>query len=251
MDTLQRHVVREALTASLPYTGALAGSAALYEYGYPERPLDYFNITTPTTDPALFARMKAAVAAALETEAFTVTQSNSLAAPGALWAELEVRDGADLIATLSLESDVHRRHSPSPLDIGAVTHIDDVAAERLSSLYGGVNARDYVDVDALVGSGRFPIDKLAQHAARARREAIDPRLLAERLHQVHVIPREDLEAMGLTNRDQMVMSQRFEKWSKQLENLPSKRPSAPTPLNSPPPSLQGPQAGYSGPTRGL
>lgn len=64
-----------------------------------------------------------------------------------------------------------RAHSPVTLEIGAVLHPDDAVANKLAALYGRAADRDYVDVDAVLRSGRYSsadLLRLARDADRLR-----------------------------------------------------------------------------------
>ncbi|MGH3796123.1 MAG: hypothetical protein ACRDSP_14670 [Pseudonocardiaceae bacterium] len=61
-----------------------------------------------------------------------------------------------------------RAHPPVTLGIGAVLHPDDAVANKLAALYGRAADRDYVDVDAVLRSGRYSSADLL-HLAHGKR----------------------------------------------------------------------------------
>jgi hypothetical protein len=65
--------------------------------------------------------------------------------------------------------------------IGPVLHPDDAVANKVCALFGRAEVRDYVDVDAVVASGRYAKEELLDLAAdhdRASTGRCSPRLLA-------------------------------------------------------------------------
>ena len=53
-----------------------------------------------------------------------------------------------------------RREPPVQLEIGPVLHADDVVAGKTHALYKRAAARDFLDVDAVLTSGRYGLDQL-------------------------------------------------------------------------------------------
>lgn len=60
-----------------------------------------------------------------------------------------------------------RLRPPIMMDIGLVLHPDDVAAGKMSALFTRAEPRDFLDVDALVTSGRYSREQLCELAAQA------------------------------------------------------------------------------------
>lgn len=53
-----------------------------------------------------------------------------------------------------------RAHEPQLLSIGPVLHPDDAVANKISALFGRAENRDYVDVGAILTSGRYTEEEL-------------------------------------------------------------------------------------------
>jgi hypothetical protein len=53
------------------------------------------------------------------------------------------------------------------LAVGPVLHSDDAVANKVCALFGRALARDFLDVDAAVMSGRYPRERLLELAAEA------------------------------------------------------------------------------------
>jgi predicted nucleotidyltransferase component of viral defense system len=48
-----------------------------------------------------------------------------------------------------------RKHPPVQLAIGPVLDADDAVANKVCALFGRAEVRDYIDVDAVLASGRY------------------------------------------------------------------------------------------------
>ncbi|MET7464262.1 hypothetical protein [Nonomuraea sp. NPDC005501] len=55
-----------------------------------------------------------------------------------------------------------RAHPPVRLEIGPVLHQDDAVANKVAALYSQAEVRDFVDVDAVLRSGRYTMDELSR-----------------------------------------------------------------------------------------
>ncbi len=60
-----------------------------------------------------------------------------------------------------------RSHEPVTLEIGPVLHADDAVANKMAALYGRALARDFLDIDAILSSGRYSRERLLDLAAAA------------------------------------------------------------------------------------
>ena len=60
-----------------------------------------------------------------------------------------------------------RAHSPVTLNIGPVLHPDDAVGNKMAALYGRALARDFLDIDAVLASGRYSSEQLLQLAESA------------------------------------------------------------------------------------
>ena len=62
-----------------------------------------------------------------------------------------------------------RAHPPVTLSVGPVLHPDDAVGNKMAALYGRALARDFLDIDAVLASGRYTSDELIRLV-----EAADP-----------------------------------------------------------------------------
>jgi len=69
------------------------------------------------------------------------------------------------------------QHGPVASELGPVLHRDDVAAGKMEALFTRAEARDFIDVDALLGAG-YSRQRLIQLAAQ-RDAGFDLAVLAE------------------------------------------------------------------------
>jgi hypothetical protein len=60
-----------------------------------------------------------------------------------------------------------RSHEPVTLEIGPVLHADDAVANKMAALNGRALARDFLDIDAILASGRYSRERLLDLAAAA------------------------------------------------------------------------------------
>ena len=84
--------------------------------------------------------------------------STTAESPG--FARLQVTDPTTR-ATAKVELGIDwRAHQPVALAIGPVLHPDDAVANKVCALFSRAQARDYIDVDAVLHSGRYTSDEL-------------------------------------------------------------------------------------------
>jgi hypothetical protein len=74
-----------------------------------------------------------------------------------------------------------RSNAPVMLEIGPVLHADDAVANKMAALYGRALARDFLDVDAILASGRYTPERLLDLAAAAD-TGFDKQLFASSEH---------------------------------------------------------------------
>jgi hypothetical protein len=120
MDPFHARLARVALAAAEPYGFALAGGYAVQAHGFLDRPSADVDIFTTSRAEGDFPVAVDAVLAALRSDGLTP--------------ETEIQ--------------------PLRLSIGPVLHPDDAVANKICALFGRAEVRDYVDVDAVMSSGR-------------------------------------------------------------------------------------------------
>jgi hypothetical protein len=158
LDPLQQRIVQTALALPQAHTLALAGGGAMIAHGLVDRvtrDVDLFTEIDATEAVDVATALRGALlSAGLEvTPAARPPHTNRFVAHDprtSLSCEVEVfPDGGRLRPTVALE-------------LGAVLHLDDLAADKVLALWGRAEVRDYVDVVALLN--RFSKEQLLQLA---------------------------------------------------------------------------------------
>lgn len=99
--------------------------------------------------------------------------------------------------------------------IGPVLHPDDAVANKMSALYGRAFARDFIDIDATLRSGRYTREALLTLAQRAD-HGFDRRIFADALGQATLLDPDDFAQYGVTGRALDSLRYRFAAWRREL-----------------------------------
>lgn len=108
-----------------------------------------------------------------------------------------------------------RAHAPVILEVGPVLHPDDAVAGKMDALFNRWAPRDFLDIDAVLASGRYDHDRLLAVAAE-HNPGFDTALFAESLSYLHRIPDRDFTAYGVPVAQIAVMRDRFAAWERML-----------------------------------
>jgi hypothetical protein len=108
-----------------------------------------------------------------------------------------------------------RAHEPVQLAIGPVLHPDDAVANKIGALYGRTEARDYIDVDAALTSGRYSRGQLLTLAETAD-SGFDRGMFAEAIGQAAALPDDDFAAYAVTGAQLAALRARFADWRSEL-----------------------------------
>lgn len=173
---LQRQVTHAALDALRDHPFALAGSGAIREHGFIRRlshDVDLFS-----NDPASFGAAVDALNTALTARGFTVDQIRRYES----FAQLRVTtiDGQAVDMDLAVD---WRGAEPVSLQVGPVLAVEDAVGSKVGAIYTRLEARDFIDVDAIRQSGRFTDEQLLQ-MAETRDDGFDRATYATQLRQV-------------------------------------------------------------------
>jgi hypothetical protein len=84
-----------------------------------------------------------------------------------------------------------------------------VAGGKMEALFTRAEARDFIDIDSMVTSGRFSRSKL-QELAASRDAGFDLRILAEMLAVIDIYPEAEFSAYGLQGKQIQQMRERFD-----------------------------------------
>jgi hypothetical protein len=110
-----------------------------------------------------------------------------------------------------------RAHAPVLLDVGPVLHPDDAVANKMCALFGRAEARDFLDVDAAIQSGRYTRERLLELAAAAD-GGFDKGMFADALGSLRRITDADFDLYGITPNELAAMRGRFDEWYTRLRN---------------------------------
>jgi predicted nucleotidyltransferase component of viral defense system len=92
--------------------------------------------------------------------------------------------------------------------VGPVLHPDDAVANKMCALFGRAEARDFLDVDAAIQSGRYSRERLLELAAAAD-AGFDPARFAEALGSLRRITDADFDLYGSSLGELTAMRDRF------------------------------------------
>jgi hypothetical protein len=214
VELRHRTIAEIALAAAGSYGLALAGGYAVRAHGFGSRPSGDVDLFTDWQRRADFPAATDAVIAALEKHGYTV----NVAIRGDTFARLLVQppgDGADAEPEkVELAAD-WRAHPPVLLAVGPVLHPDDAVANKMCALYGRALARDFLDVDAAVTSGRYTRERLLELAANAD-AGFDLVLFAHALGALAQITDAAFAEYDTSPKETALLRQRFARWRAEL-----------------------------------
>lgn len=181
MDEFHLRLARIGLATASRYGLALAGGYAVNVHGFISRPsadVDLFGALDTDLDAATAAVISAYQAAGLVVDVEHTSR---------YYVRLMVVDpGPGRETKVELVADVRLRE-PVTMAIGRVLHPDDVAAGKVEALFTRAECRDFIDVDALLESGRYSREQLLELAAR-RDSGFDRRVFAQMLLGIDRFP---------------------------------------------------------------
>jgi len=108
-----------------------------------------------------------------------------------------------------------RTQPPVQMDIGPVLHPDDVMAGKMDALYNRAAARDFLDIDAALTSGRYTLDQLCELAHDAD-AGFDRQLFAGMLGRIDRLDDEDFTEYGVGPEHVAGLRQRVKDWQNSL-----------------------------------
>jgi len=210
MDPIHERLARVALDAAGSYGFALAGGYAVQAHGFLNRmsaDVDLFGEASGGFD---FAEAVDAVIKAYQREGLEV-QTEVLAAS---FARLAVRSPTDS-AKVELGLD-WRKNRPVSLAVGPVLHADDAVANKVCALFGRAEVRDYIDVDAILASGRYTEDELIDLAAD-HDPGFNRSWFAEALGAIDRLPDRLFQPYDLSQEETEALKARMRAWAHRIE----------------------------------
>lgn len=209
MDAFHESLARIGLDAAERYGFALAGGYAVQAAGFLQRPsedIDLFTVWERRSEfeTAVGAITDAYIAAGLTVEAERRHDT---------FTRLTVSDGVR-IAKVELGVDM-RANEPVRISIGPVLHPDDAVSNKMGALYDRALARDFIDIDAVVRSGRYDRRALLQ-LAESSDITFDRGRFADALAQAQLLDADDFAQYGLVAQDLDGLRDRFAAWQAEL-----------------------------------
>jgi hypothetical protein len=217
MDAFHERLATIGLAAAGRYGFALAGGYAVQAAGLLERLSEDVDLFTAWDRRGEFDDAVAAVTEVYRAAGLTVTVERRYET----FARLRISDGVHTSA-VELAAD-WRANQPVHMSIGPVLHPDDAVANKMSAVYGRAQARDFIDVDAAVRSGRYDWEALLRLAENADR-GFDRRMFAEALREIEALAADDFTSYGVAGRDLEDLRARFAAWRAWLLDNAEQRP---------------------------
>jgi hypothetical protein len=112
-----------------------------------------------------------------------------------------------------------RKNEPIHLAVGPVLHADDAVANKVCALFGRAEVRDYVDVDAILTSGRYTEDQLLGLAAD-HDPGFDHARFAEALAAIDRLPDSLFRPYGMSPDDTSALRERMRAWARRVSTAP-------------------------------
>lgn len=213
MLSFHRRLAEIGLAAISEFGFVLAGGYAISANGMGDRPSEDVDLFTNRADPDQFAvaveRLRDAyVAAGLRVEAGRVRPT---------FAEFDVTDpSTGEVSSVQLGLDF-RGFPPATLDIGPVLDARDAVGSKMSALWSRGEARDYIDIDTVVTSGKFGRDQVLAIADQFEAAPLDRHTLALRFREADRHNQRAFARYGVDDarRDQIVTH--FAAWADEID----------------------------------
>ncbi|MPZ00251.1 MAG: hypothetical protein GEU97_20150 [Actinophytocola sp.] len=213
LDPLQELIARRALELPQARTLALAGGGAMIAHGFVDRATKDVDLSTEVDD-AEAVEVAQALRDALQVAGIDVRD-----------AEREPRDHRFVAVdpasgeecTVEVFPDGGRLHGRVSLDIGAVLHPADLAADKVLALWGRARPRDYFDVAALLD--RYSPGELLEFAA-AKDAGFTPATFVDALRAIRRLAPEDWDEDGVEPNDVGRLQAIFDDWRTRLVDTP-------------------------------
>lgn len=194
---------------------ALAGGYAVQACGVLQRPSEDIDLFTSSVRDD-FAEGVAKICNAYTEHGLTI----KVDVDSPQFVRLSVSEPATgRTSKVELAADIRSR-PPVTMEIGPVVHLDDVAGGKVEALFTRAEVRDFIDIDALLTSGRFTHHQLLDLAA-SRDLGFDRAVFAQMLAALDLYPNSEFLAYGLTESEVGLLRARFTNWRTALINTES------------------------------
>jgi len=211
LDPLQERIARTALALPQARTLALAGGGAMIAHGFVSRATKDIDLFTEVDDREAI-EVAAALREALREAGVTVRDAEREPLNHRFVA---VDDASGAECTVEVFPDGGRLHGRVKLDIGAVLHPADLAADKVLALWGRARPRDYFDVAALLD--RYSADELLALAA-AKDAGFTPETFVDALRAIERLTGDDWAEDGFDPIDADRLHAVFDDWRTRLSD---------------------------------
>jgi hypothetical protein len=212
MDPLHELATRVGLSATERFGFALAGGYAIQAHGFLDRVSEDVDLFTVNEARGQFGDAVAAAVAAFQDAGFKV--ETTLAGDGFIRLVLTAADGRSVKVELGID---WRAHPPVGLSVGPVLHPDDAVGNKVAALYGRAEVRDFIDVEAILRSGRYSTDDLLRLAAAAD-PGVEPKMFLLALNALGRLPDQAFAIHGFSAERTGELRQRFRSWAAELSS---------------------------------
>jgi hypothetical protein len=208
---IQREVTKTVLSLVHNSDFALAGSGAIREHGLISRPTEDIDLFTTNTDAESFGRNVTLILEGLASSGYCVSIQQQAERFARLMVEKE-----GLIVNIDLGVD-WRENQPVIMDIGPVLNIDDAVGNKVSALFSRSEARDFLDIDRIRTSGRYP-DETLLGMAKERDLGFSLDAFIRQLGFVVWITPYQVGAYGVGAEQLERIKARFNEWARELRS---------------------------------
>jgi hypothetical protein len=176
MLPFHERLARIGLEALESHGFVLAGGYAISSNGIGNRPSQDVDLFTNVYEPSLFEVSVAKLRTAFLNVGLSV-HDNLI---GVTFADFSVTDEVTQ-ETSSIQIGVnYREFTPAVFEIGPVLDLRDAVAGKMSALWSRGETRDFIDIDAVVQSGRFSREEVLAIGDRQEALPFDRPMLADR-----------------------------------------------------------------------
>jgi hypothetical protein len=209
VDEFQQRLARIGLDAAERYGFALAGGYAVQAAGFLERPSEDIDLFTVWERRGEFETAARAIVDAYLAAGLSVQSERR----HDTFTRLTVSDGAQT-AKVELGVDL-RANDPVRISVGPVLHPDDAVANKVRALYERAVARDFIDIYAVLRSGRYDGPALLRLAERSD-ITFDRSAFADALGQAQMLDADDFAPYAVLGEDLETQRRHIAAWRAEL-----------------------------------
>lgn len=213
MLPFHERLARIGLEALESHGFVLAGGYAISVNGIGERPSADVDLFTNVYEPSLFEVSVARLRAAFLDSGLSV-HDNLI---GQTFADFSVTDDAAQ-ETSSIQLGVnYREFTPARFAIGPVLDVRDAVAGKMSALWSRGETRDYIDIHAVVQSGRFSRAQVLAIGDKQEAHPFDRSMLADRFRAAQDKRLTEFEAYEVGEAWRLSIVEHFLDWADEVD----------------------------------